>query len=538
MFNWEAFHFLRPEWLLLLIPFSWIVYVLASKQQVKQEWQQIIAPHILKHLSVGRSEYRSINPTSVSAVAIVIMIIILAGPSWSRQVTPLSQDQSALVIMLDVSESMNQSDMQPSRLERSKQKIEDLLALRKGSKSALVVFAGSAHTVLPLSNDADILVNYLQAIKSGIVPVSGKFPEKALATISEFEIAPDIPLTMLWIGDGFGSQSRQAFSHYFSDHGQQLIIWGAGKTRKQLSEEQQQTISPLEAESLQLIASDNAGNYIPMTIDSVDVEKINRLVDRQFVDVNDKFAPWQDQGYYLVFVLLPIFLLWFRRGWTLHWGFVLAIGLFSATPNPAHAGDNAVLDFWFTADQQGHWHYYRGNYRIAAERFQDPLWKGIAYYQAEEFKLAADYFSRVDSEEGLFDYASALAQGQHYLKAMAVYDRLLAINPEYPSAKANRRIIRELVDQINRMSESQVQEGGDSSKELGENDPQRAEGAEYQSMEKQEVKQLSADDIQQDQKLQDMWMRAVQPDPSNFLAAKFSMQSEMAEPQNKEGAEQ
>ena len=164
MFNWEAFHFLRPEWLLLLIPFSWIVYVLASKQQVKQEWQQIIAPHILKHLSVGRSEYRSINPTSVSAVAIVIMIIILAGPSWSRQVTPLSQDQSALVIMLDVSESMNQSDMQPSRLERSKQKIEDLLALRKGSKSALVVFAGSAHTVLPLSNDADILGNYLEAI--------------------------------------------------------------------------------------------------------------------------------------------------------------------------------------------------------------------------------------------------------------------------------------------------------------------------------------------------------------------------------------
>lgn len=551
MFNWQAFHFMRPEWLLLLLPFVWIIFVLIKKEQVQLQWQEIIAPHILKHLSVGHSEYHWLNPTNLSAIILVVAIIMLAGPSWTRQITPLSQDQSSLVIILDASESMDQSDIQPSRLERSKQKIQDLLELRKGSKTALIAFAGSAHTVLPLSNDKDILINYLQAINTRIIPVTGKFPEKALINTLDLETnndtGRDTPLTVLWIGDGFSSQTSELFENYFKVNQHQLIILGIGKTQQQLSDDEKLQIVPLEKNALQDIASSNGGYYVQATTDNEDVTRINSYIDRHFVDVDDEYSPWLDQGYYLVFFIMPLFLLWFRRGWTLHWGFLLFITLSTAIPEPAYAeqtnvaqtdgeqaqvSNSSLIDWWLTPNQQGHWYYSKGKPLIAAQRFQDPLWKGVAYYQAEEFKLAAEYFSRIDSEQGLFYLANSLAHGQDYLKAIVIYDRLLKIDPDHQQAQTNRKIVRDLADAINLMSESQrtEEDGAGGSKALGDDDAKRAEGAEYQTFVKdEENKRLSAEDIMQDVALHEMWMRNVQPDPSNFLASKFHMQKDNSE---------
>lgn len=516
---------MRPEWLLLLLPYVVIIYVLIKKGRAQMQWQAIIAPHILKHLSIGQSEHRWLNPTSLSAISIILMIIILAGPSWTRQTTPLSQDQSSLVIILDASESMDQLDIQPSRLERSKQKIQDLLELRQGSKTALITFAGSAHTVLPLSNDKDILINYLQAINTRIIPATGKFPEKALTNILALEVNPNAPLTVLWIGDGFSNQTSQAFKNHFDANQHQLVILGVGKTRQQLSPDEQLQVIPLERNALQEIASSNGGHYIQATTNTEDVIRINSYVDRHFVDVDDEHSLWQDQGYYLVFLIMPLFLLWFRRGWTLHWGFLLFIILSAGTPEHAYADQGSLLNWWLTPNQQGHWYYSKGKPLIAAQRFQDPLWKGVAYYQAEEFKLAAEYFSRIDSEQGLFYLANAFAHGQEYIKAIATYDRLLKMDPDHQLAQTNRKIVRDLADAINLMTESQRRDEDGGSQELGDDDPQRAEGVEYEASEKdQEVQQLSADKILEDTALHEMWMRNVQPDPSNFLASKFHMQ--------------
>lgn len=262
--------------------------------------------------------------------------------------------------------------------------------------------------------------------------------------------------------------------------------------------------------------------------------------------MDDEYSPWQDQGYYLVFLVMPLFLLWFRRGWTLHWGFLLFIALSTTAPEPVYAGqsienqtsetqiptdNHSLLDWWLTPNQQGHWYYSKGEPLIAAQRFQDPLWKGMAYYQAEEFKLASEYFSRIDSEQGLFYLANSLAHDQEYLKAIATYDRLLKIDPDHQRAQTNRKIVRDLADAINLMSESQRTEENDGgSKALGEDDARRAEGAERKTfVEDKKDKQLSAEDIMQDTALHEMWMRNVQPDPSRFLASKFHMQKNASE---------
>ena len=98
----------------------------------------------------------------------------MAGPSWERRSSPFTEDEAALVIALDVSGSMDQEDVQPSRLERAKQKIHDLLKSRGGARTGLIVFAGTAHTVIPLSNDPEIIRNFLDAIETAIMPRPGK----------------------------------------------------------------------------------------------------------------------------------------------------------------------------------------------------------------------------------------------------------------------------------------------------------------------------------------------------------------------------
>ena len=171
----------------------------------------IIYPHLLQALRIRQFHNHWFNPATAGLLFMVLMSLILMGPSWRQQASPLTRDEAALVILLDVSQSMRQRDVQPSRLERAKQKISDLLELRSGSRTALVVFAGSAHTVLDLTDDRDILGQYLKAIKTSIMPRSGKFAEYALPLVDRIVGDRPVPTTVLLVTDGISSATEAEF---------------------------------------------------------------------------------------------------------------------------------------------------------------------------------------------------------------------------------------------------------------------------------------------------------------------------------------
>jgi Ca-activated chloride channel family protein len=102
-------------------------------------------------------------PLITSSLAAILAITALAGPTWQRVPTPVFRNASALVIALDLSRSMDASDIKPSRLERARYKIADLLKKRKDGQTALLVYAGSAFTVTPLTNDTETINNQLRA---------------------------------------------------------------------------------------------------------------------------------------------------------------------------------------------------------------------------------------------------------------------------------------------------------------------------------------------------------------------------------------
>ncbi|WP_165954208.1 vWA domain-containing protein [Seongchinamella unica] len=536
----EYFHLLRPGWLVLVIPTIALTVFIQRRQGKSDMFSGIIAPHLLQHLRLERRQSRWFNPASVSLLNATLFIVIILGPSWRQQPSPLSQDASALVLVMDVSDSMEQKDVQPSRLARARQKASDLLALRPDKTSALVVYAGSAHTVLTLTADQDILNQYLAALQPSMMPRSGKFPEQALPLIDDILRDTTAAATVVLISDGASSGSRQAFAGYFSQRTHQLLILGIG------GDSDDNGIIPLDRDNLRAIADAANGRYLDATIDDSDVRVLERYIESHYVVIDDDALPWLDSGYPLVFLCIPLWLLWFRRGWTIAWAWLLVPMVLAGTPAPATASDNPpasapaqqgrgvgewFASLWLTPDQQGRLLLQTGNYRAAARQFQDPLWKGIAYYYNEDFMQAAEYFSRSDSDTALFNEANARAHARDFLRAVNRYDRLLERAPDYPGARENRDKVQALIDEINRLSESQTPESGIGSeeKELGGDDAIPAEGAAELSFDEVETKHFTAEEILQSQATRDMWLRGVQRDPSDFLATKFHMQLQRRE---------
>lgn len=546
--TWEYFHFLRPAWALLIIPWAFVFLMLNRRESEKELFGGIIAPHLLEHLRLRQHPSNWANPRNFTKVLFLLLLIMLMGPSWRQQPSPLIQDDAALLILLDTSASMSQRDIQPSRLIRAKQKIGDLLALRPDKQAALIVYSGSAHTVLTLTADQAILTQYLAAIGPDIMPRPGKFPEYALPNVDEVLRQSSAPATLVLFADGLGADSEAVFSRYFATRPHQLLVLGIGTDSADTDTEAEDLI-PLERDALQKLASNSGGRYLNLSVNDADVKRIDRLVDSHYLVVEDSALPWLDSGYTLIFPAMALFLMWFRRGWTLNWGWLLVPLILLNSPTPSLAQNQIqkqtparpeseqaatktarknhwFADLWLTPNQQGRLLLQRSRYKEAARRFDDPMWKGLAYYYAEEFMQAAEYFSRSDSDDALFNEANARSQARDYVRAIARYDRLLARSPNYPGAAGNRQQIQDLIDETNRLSESQQEEAGVSGEELepGGDDAIPAQGADDIQLKKIELVQLTADQILQDPATSEMWLRSVQHDPATFLAIKFNMQ--------------
>ena len=532
MGQYAHFHFLRPWWLLGLLTILWTVPHLKANRNPMGKWHASIAPHLLQVMLVRHGRASWFNPLSVSLLLWVFLSLALAGPTWKQQESPFSEDIAALVITLDVSASMQQSDIQPSRLERAKQKIQDLLELRPGGPVGLIVFAGTAHAVIPLTNDADVINNFLSAITTRMMPRTGKFPEKSLVIAEQMLADSPVPGTVLLIGDGISPETQASFDSYFSSRPHQLLVLGVGQISAEKTDSETSLI-PLEVTALKKLAGDSGGYYQSLTLDKQDVGNLNRRIDNHLVIVDDGSRPWVDEGYYLMFPICLIWLLWFRRGWTLKWCVALFFITGLTSPQPVMASDawidelnlgSRFMNLWLTPDQQGRFYSERGDYATAALRFEDIAWRGIAYYRAENFKAAAEMFSRIETPQGLFNLANSLAHGRHYVLAVKTYNKVLELDSVHAGAVKNRDFIQQIIDEINLLSASQKAEESDSSKELGEGDPQTADGAQRDDVKTAPLEQLTAEQILLDEQLNETWMRQVQKDPSRFLRVKFHMQ--------------
>ena len=162
--NLSDFHFLRPAWLLLAIVGALLPLMWRRSHDQQRRLRAIIAPHLLPHLLVTPPDSHRLRPVHLTAALLIIGAIAAAGPTWEQDRPAFLQNRAPLIIALDLSPSMDASDVQPTRLEAAKHKLHDLTARRSGARTALIAYAGSAHLVLPATDDPALLDSFIQAL--------------------------------------------------------------------------------------------------------------------------------------------------------------------------------------------------------------------------------------------------------------------------------------------------------------------------------------------------------------------------------------
>lgn len=545
----SQFHFLRPEWLLAFVPMLLLLWM-RWREESAASWKAILPTHLRQVLTIGEHGWRKQLPLKLLVVNVTLAIIICAGPTWQRQASPFGEDKATMLVILDNSNSMLQNDLPPSRLVRSKQKIRDLLVARKGGSTGLVVFAGSAHVAMPVTQDSKVFDPFLAATTPEIMPIEGKFAEKALPLIDQ-QLQGQAGSSVLLVSDGVNPATIDAYEAYFAEKPYQLLILAAGNSNV-VSD------TPLDLGSLNKLANATGGRLVQTSVDNRDIETLNRYVERNMQLNGDSSMPWQDMGYPLLLPIAIIMMLWFRKGWLVQWCLVvtLSTSLF-ATPNAMAETVSLSVertaqpkmmtvwekteqwwwDLWLTPDQQGQRWWNQGQYLQAAKHFNDPLRKGTAYYYAGEYALAHSAFLTMQNDPsdeakdlGLYNAATALARQREYLAARnllrSLADKETLSSKLRADVEHNLRVIGGIVEEINRTSASQAgsTDGPEESIELGDN-PQTAEGVDEQTVAEMMLKEtLNANEILGSDALADKWLKRVEADPKYFLAAKFQIQ--------------
>jgi Ca-activated chloride channel homolog len=178
-----------------------------------------------------------------------------------------------------------------------------------------------------------------------------------------------------------------------------------------------------------------------------------------------------------------------------------------------------MINLLLTPDQQGRYYFEKGHFTAAAERFQDPLWRGIAYYRSKKFEAAIEQFARVDTPEGYFNLGDAYAHLGQLDQALASYEEALRRKPDYIAAKENRNLVQSL---IQKKKSTKKEEEPPQGQEPTYNPDEIKIDEKGKKGEKGEVSQaeLSPEQIQQ------VWLKRLQTTPSDFLRLKFAAQAE------------
>jgi len=320
------FHFLRPAWLLIIPLAIYLLVRMNNRFSAAAQWQKTISPHLLTHLINANKKQSRLRPYQLFIAALILMSLSLSGPAYKPILTPYTQDRAPLVIALQLTDSMLAKDQPPTRLDRAKQKIRDIIKNRPGARTSVIVYSGSAHTVLPLTDDVGLIEIYLDSLEPIIMPQPGNNPGIALALIINLLMNEEIPGTILFMTDGIDSSHLESFENFSQTNPNQLLFLAfgsddGGRIDTGNETDDAQLAPGIDINGLNKIAKASKGTVVRSSVDDADINRIIRLAHSYLVNAasNDEKIQWHDAGYYLVWLIALVALFWFRRGWTIQW---------------------------------------------------------------------------------------------------------------------------------------------------------------------------------------------------------------------------
>lgn len=468
------FHLLHPEFLLLVIPLALIVWGFKRQSALSGQWKNIIAPqlqaYVLKQQAQGHEKHWEIP---VILIAAILGILALSGPSWQKQASPIYNSQAGLVIALDLSLSMTAQDVAPTRLQRAKFKITDILQQQADKNVALIAFAGDAHAVSPLTKDSKTILAMLPALDPYIMPVQGSnFVALAKQAIELFEQGKSNPKQLLIISDGIETSDINEASALLKQSDIELSVLTVGTEQgaplvkpdghffKDASG--QVIMPPLEWDNLQSFADQSGARIHKLSSNDQDIDYLlsQSAINQDFQESEElaEFDQWLDEGYWLILPMLLLALVGFRKGVFL--SALLCLGL-----NTESSWALDMPDFLLNKDQQA-FKQLDNKPQYASELFEDQNWKASSLYKAGDYQGALDIWSQKNDAQSLYNQGNALAKLNKLDDAIAAYQQALEKQPDLEDAKFNKDIVENLQrDQESsdeQKSDSKNQENSDS----------------------------------------------------------------------------
>ena len=464
----SEFHFLRPLWLLAVPLVWWMVFMLRKKWWQKGGWDREVDSHLLEFLASSPSQHKRKLLPWVMCLAGTLLLLSLAGPAWQKKPQPLIKKSQARVLVLDLSFSMLATDVKPTRIDRVRFKLEDLLNNFSEGETALVGYAGDAFVITPLTHDANTISSLLPGLHPNIMPVPGSRADLGV------ELASDL------LSRSIGSQGHIILVTDGIEESEISVIKNASGTNEiSILAVGTEAGSPIALKAGGFLKDRNGAIVIPklnlkplsklanqvngeLTLLSPDDRDVNQIIaaetsEGSYTEDEQKRTSdkWNEEGPWLLLIVLPLTAMLFRRGILFSIGLIF-LPAFFALPDTVMAF--SWSDLWLRPDQQATELFHQGETDYASKLFEDNEWKATAAYRSGDFEKAAEQFAKQDNTRANFNRGNALAFAGRLQDAIDSYEKVLSDNPQHKDAKFNKKLVEDLLKKQNKSQQNKQQQ--------------------------------------------------------------------------------
>ena len=491
MFGFDWFYILRPWWLIaipIIVCGSWV-------------WQRYLAGiisgihNIDPALRPGMLLVKGHSRVSffLLTLSLVLTAFALSGPGWSTVEKPIEKPLQATFILLDLSYSMAASDTKPSRYKRAQFKIADFVKrYSEQGPFAMIAYAGDAHLVVPLTDDIETLLNFVDKVYPGILPTAGSLPETALAIVRQIEADNGLKSSrVLLITDGIHQNSISAVSNYVTSQSLDLSILAVGEksgvpiTKIDGSFFRNQSgdiaFADFDLSSLEKLASRTESKIARLSASQRDLDDLfgDSLTqtddETQASEATEKIPA--DQGYLFLLLILPLAFLSMRRG--------LFICFAALILMPDTSWALSWQDLWQGSEYQSEQLLRDKDYQQAQKLSKDPNKIGAALYGQKKYQQALEAFDSIGDATGSYNAGNSLMQLKSYNKAIERYQNALQQVGDNKTLKANIEQNLAIANKLLSEQQSQGQESQGQESQGQESQGQESQGQESQGQESQ-----------------------------------------------------
>ncbi|XXD10157.1 VWA domain-containing protein [Klebsiella sp. R445] len=513
-------HFLRPWWLVGIVLVAIAALIAHRRQQGGSEWFKVIDSKLAGSLIKqhrGQLVWSAIN---VLWLILAVGIVALAGPSWHKQMPEGLRDKAAVMIVLSNGPSMYAGDAVPNRNWAAKAKIDALRARLPQSSFGVIAWANTAHLVIPLTQNADFFSLFLPALEPDIMPTASR-PESALkAALSLAEESTKnsgLPINIVVVTDTLSTLDDAAMRLFHQQFpALEVLVTGTpdgGALRFAPYNINQPATTAVPFARFEALKQ--AGiPVLSMTPDEGDLTWLVGQIRNNIQQAQNESSRWrwQDSGYWLLMLMLPLALVLFRHLSVAAVLLPLVLGASLWMP-PAKADWNHL---WWTPDQLGQKALDKKEYLAAGNLYQDNYRKGRALYQAKEYQAAAAAFRNVNTAQGNFYLANSLVQMQQFQAALHYYQQALSLDPSMKEAETNARTVRAMLEEMRKKQGTRQKADNHTNFSFMKIEQQHA---------KSNTEKPGAAKNMNDSEL-NSWMKEVNTSPKEMLKSLFILQSQ------------